>query len=179
MTKQDIYSIVVKILGLYFLTKFIQHFMELGFMIARYKSYGESPDILIIFGGIFVTTVISFVLGYFLTFKSESITKRIFKFDSKTIDIGLEKTDWIEISLVTIGIIAIVFSVPQILSTIVDNIYFHNHRESVFWTLNRKTDTLYGLFKLLAGLFLILNARNFAKKIVRRGENDDELDEKS
>ena len=148
-------------------------------MLARYDSFSESSDTLIIYGGGFTMTLLYFVLGYFGTLKAEVITKRISKPDTKTIDLGLGKTEWMEISLVTVGVIAIIFSIPQILSTIVDNVYFHNHQESEFWTLSRKTDTFYGVFKLVTGLFLILNARNFAKKIVLRGEKDDKLDKKN
>ena len=89
MTKGDIYSVVVKIIGLYFFIKFIQHFMDLVFMVIKYKEFSDSSDTLLIYGSASALILLYFILGYFGTFKSATLTKRIFNSDSKTIDLNL------------------------------------------------------------------------------------------
>ena len=44
MTRGDRYSVVLKIIGLYFFIKFLQHFMDLFFMVIKYEEFSDSSD---------------------------------------------------------------------------------------------------------------------------------------
>jgi phage portal protein BeeE len=52
----------------------------------------------------------------------------------------LNHTDWIEVTLVTVGIIAMTFAIPEILYIVVEKLYFHNNEETEFFTMTKKSE---------------------------------------
>ncbi|MEQ9102309.1 MAG: hypothetical protein RIF36_24950 [Imperialibacter sp.] len=178
MTKKELLSIAIKIFGLYYFVSFAQHITEFLFLAFGDSLFGNGQlDSWIVYSGISLTALTDLAFAYFATFKTELITDRISKSDTGTVELTTSKTDLIEVTLAMIAVVAIVFAIPDILAGIVDNIYFHNHDESVFWTPATKTVTFRSVFTLFAGIFLLLNSRNFAKRIVGRGQLDDRRDE--
>jgi hypothetical protein len=133
---------------------------------------------LFIYSGVFISMAVKLVFAYMAIFKTELITNRISKSNEGSIELITNKTDWLEIALASIGILAIVYSIPNILYSVVENVYFHDHRETVFWTRPTRNEMYQAVFQLVIGTFLLMNARNFAKLIVKRGKQDDEHDEK-
>lgn len=178
MTKSELLSVVIKIFGLYYFVRFIQHFMEFIFMLVGNSAFDYGIDTWFIYSGIFITVVVEFFFSYVATLRTELITNRIGKLGNEPFELPTNKTSLLEITLAAIGIITIVSSIPDLLYKAVDAIYFHNHKESEFWTRPTRSEVFRAAFILVIGCFLLMNSRNFAKKIVKRGELDDDFDEK-
>ncbi|WP_420577989.1 hypothetical protein [Ekhidna sp.] len=178
MTKSELLNIVIKVFGLYYFVLFAQHLMEFIYMMVASGLYDNSQsDRWIILGGIFMTFFVDLVFAYFALFKTELITNRISRNNEGTVELGTTKTDLLEISFAVVAIVAILNSIPNLLTQQVNSIYYHDHRELEFWTTNSKNELFQNLFILIAGIFLLLNSRNFAKWITKRGEQDDSRDE--
>ncbi len=130
-----------------------------------------------IYAGLSIPLIIYFFFAYFAVFKTELIVNKISKNNEGTLELRNSKTDLIEIALAIISVIAIINSIPDLLSQQVNSIYYHDQKEVEFWTTAAKNHLYRNIFMLAAGIFLLLNTRNFAKWIVNRGEQDDKQDE--
>ena len=131
----------------------------------------------VILGGIFMTFLVDLLFAYFALFKTELITNKISQKNEGTVELETTKTDILEIALAVLAIAAILNSIPNLLTQQVNSIYYHDHKELAFWSTSSKNELFQNLFILIAGIFLLLNSRNFAKWITKRGEQDDSRDE--
>lgn len=152
--------------------------MEFLFMAFGNNFYGDGQG-WFIYAGISLTFLVDFVFAYFAIFRTELITEKISTTNPETLEFQTTKTDLTEIALAIISIVAILNSIPNLLSQQVNSIYYHDHKEMEFWTTTAKNHLYQNLFALAAGTFLLFNARNFAKWITNRGEQDDKHDENS
>ena len=89
MTKGDLYSVVVKIIGLYFFIKSIQLIIYLLIMVIKHQEFSDSSDILLIYSSASAMMLLYFILVYFGTIKATTMTNRILNSESKTIDLNL------------------------------------------------------------------------------------------
>ncbi|MDH5609393.1 MAG: hypothetical protein OEY56_07935 [Cyclobacteriaceae bacterium] len=179
MAKSELLYIAIKIFGLYFIVQFVQYFIDFLFMVVGNNLFTNDAEMIYVFAGIAITGLVYLIFGVLAIFKTELIARRILRPTSELVNISTSKLDIIEIALVTISVLAIVYSIPSILSQTVDNIYFHDPKETEFWTKSTKGEFFESVFITVIGIFLLLNARNFAKMIVKRGERDDRHDEES
>ena len=179
MQKTEVYSLAVKILGLYFFAKFVHYLIDFFFMFTANGDFNYAIQNWNIYQGIALTTAVYFVMGYLATFKTDLITKRIFKKKDESIQIALNKSDYLELSISIIALIAILYSLPQLLSELVYIIYFKDPEIDNLFVPHHETDFFRPTFQLVIGIFLLLNSRNFAKLIVNRGTQDDKRDENS
>ena len=81
-----------------------------------------------------------------------------------------------ELSIAILGIELILFAIPDLLNLMVGQVYFKNNPEE-FGIPRDKTSIFYNTFQLAVGTFIILNARNYAKKVIKGGKQDDRQDE--
>ena len=180
MTKSELLNTAIKIFGLYYFVRFVQHFMELVFMAVGNNLFDNGQmESWYIYSGISITVIVELTIAYLATFKTELITNKISPNNNETAELEISKTDLLELALAVISVLGIVYSIPNILAHVIDNIYFHNHEESVFWNRPTKNSLIQAAVTLAIGIFLLLNSRNFAKLIVKRGTRDDQLDENS
>ncbi|MDN5215790.1 hypothetical protein QQ020_27175 [Fulvivirgaceae bacterium BMA12] len=180
MTKTELLNVAIKIFGLYYFVRFVQHFMEFLFMAFGTNFYDDDQlQGWFIYAGIFLTFLVDFVFAYFAIFRTEYIVSKISRNNEGTLELQTTKTDLLEIALAIISIVAILNSIPDLLSQQVNSIYYHDHKEVEFWTTTMKNHLYQSLFMLAVGIFLLFNSRNFAKWIVNRGERDDKHDENS
>ncbi|WP_258105896.1 hypothetical protein [Marinoscillum sp. MHG1-6] len=179
MQKSGVYSLAVKILGLYFFARFVHYLIDFFYMFSANKDFNYAIQNWEIYKGIALTTVVYFAIGYLATFKSNLITDRIFRTKDEAVQIALGKSDYLELSIATIALIAILYSLPQLLSEMVYLIYFKEPEIDNFFVPHHETDFFRPTFQLVIGIFLLLNSRNFAKKIVNRGEIDDKYEKQS
>lgn len=177
MQKTEVYSLAVKILGLYFFARFFHFLIDFFYMFSANGDFNYSIQNWEIYKGIALTTAVYFAIGYLATFKSDLITNRIFRTKNQAIEISLGKSDYLELAIASISLIAILYSLPQLLSELVYLIYFKEPEIDNFFRPHHETDFFRPAFQLVIGIFLLLNSRNFAKKIVKRGEQDDKQDE--
>lgn len=177
MTKTVLLNTAIKIFGLYYFVRFVQNFTELLFLFLG-NSFFDSPrlDSALIYSGITLTVLVDLTFAYVAIFRTQLITDRISKTEIENSALGVSKTDLMEIALAVISVLAIVNSVPDLLTQQVNNIYYHDHAEVEFWTTGAKNQFFQLLFTLIVGIFMLINSRNFAKRITKRGEQDDQHD---
>ena len=130
-----------------------------------------------IYAGIAVSFLVEATFAYLAIFRTQLIANKISSHNNETVEVPTTKTDLLEIALAIVSILAVFNSIPILLSQQVNSIYYHDHWESDFWTAGTKNVLFQNLFFLASGIFLLLNARNFAKWITKRGEQDDKNDE--
>lgn len=175
MTKAEVYTTAIKIFGLYFLTLFIQDALEFAFFMIGSITTESFTNGWYIYGGILAKTLVDFAVFFVATLKTNFITDRFFTSDNTNIELTLVKSDWLELAIAIIGIVVIVYSIPSLFNFVVGSIYFRTNPEE-FGSTNEKAPIFLNGFKFIVGIFTILNARNLAKFIVKRGESDDNLD---
>lgn len=144
-------------------------FLEIGSPSSRDDVW--LPIIAPVFGIIF-----NIVAGLILIYKADQIAERLHAPTTNNINISLTKLDILEITMISIGVIAIISAVPVILQQIVSYAYFNDyepHERRFFWDSNNTATMIFSAFKLVAGFFLILNARYFARRLQRVGERED------
>ncbi len=174
MTKTELYSIAIKIFGLYFLVVFIEDVFGATFYSAGlFSSSFESPWYMYV--SIFGKSLVDFAVFYIATLRTDLVLKRFFKTDDSQVHLTLLKFDWLELAISIIGVIAIINAIPNLLNVVVGQVYYRNDPEA-FGLGNEKAPIFLEIFKLAVGILTILNARNLAKFIVKRGERDDEYD---
>ncbi len=156
MTKADLFNIAIKIFGLFYFVRFVQHFMEFLFMI-----FGNTfwPDMQAqgwyIYVGIFVTLLVDFVFAYLAIFRTSTIVTRISSADEGTVALQSTKTDLLEIGLAIIAVLAILNAIPDLLTQQVNSIYYYDHKETEFWNVSARNHLFRNLFVLGAGVFLL------------------------
>lgn len=175
MTKKDILTIAIKIFGLYYFVRFVQHVMELFYMVLNYFDISEGW---FIHTGITLTILIDIIFAYLAIFKTELIVNRISTKTDGQILVPPAKTDLLEIAFAIIAVLAIITAVPAILAHGINNVYFHDHKENEFWTTPTKYEFIRSMVSLAIGIFILLNSRNFSKWIVNHGVEDDKKDGK-
>jgi len=180
MTKTDFFSLVFKLIGLYFFVMVVTSAIQIIIMIVNFSlsGWGEEFWVLTSILAMIFGVVIYLIIGYYLTFKTEKILNLLkIRQDSEALKTDINKTDIIEIALAIIAIIAIVFILPRVLGNISGIVYFSERDEFGKRTVEFDQNSIGMLTQVIIGLFLLFNARNFAKWIVRRGEKDDQIDE--
>jgi hypothetical protein len=179
MTKADFFSLAFKIIGLYFFVMVVTSAMQIIAMMINFDSsgWGEEFWVLSIILVMIFGVIIYLVVGYYLTFRTEKILSLLkIQRDDSVLKAEINKTDVIEIALAIIAVIAMVFMLPRILADISGIVYFSEADEFGNRNVEFDQDSIAMLIQVFIGVFLLFNARNFAKWIVRRGEKDDQID---
>ncbi|MEQ9288359.1 MAG: hypothetical protein RIG77_15685 [Cyclobacteriaceae bacterium] len=177
--KTQILDIAIKVFGLYYFVQFAKHLIEFIFMMIGNNMFDNGQiEGRYIYFVVSVTWLIELTFAYIAIFKTELIMSKIPFRNDGSLELNIPKIDILEIALALISVVAIVYSLPNILALIIDNTYFHNNEESMFWNRSTKNSLIQSMVTLVTGIFLLFNARNFSKLIVGRGEQDDNLDEK-
>lgn len=180
MTKTELLNTAIKIFGLYYFVRFVQHLMEYLFMMIGNNYLGDGVlEGWYIYSGFLFTLGVELTFVFFAIFRTELITRKISKTSEGTLELATNKTDLLEIAFAVISVLAILNSIPNLLAQQVNSIYYHDHKELEFWTTDAKNQLFRNLFILGTGVFLLLNSRNFAKLILKRGERDDGHDQNS
>lgn len=179
MNNKDIVSTSNKVFGLYFIIQTVGNFRDL--FINLYTtlggSYSDYPRV-DYYLSLSFSAAFNLVFGLILIFKADWVTSRIVTKTSEKLDVNLDKTDWIELSLIVISALTILYSIPEIMQKIVSYIYFNpydKNERQFYWTDTNKASIFYSIFKLAIGLLLISNARNVARRLKRIGDKEDKL----
>jgi hypothetical protein len=174
-------NLAIKIFGLYFFVEFFQYFMELALVLIGSQLEGgetngyQGIELYFWYFGYIARALVSLIVFCFAIFRTEWIANKILGRD-EPIKLLENKLDLLEVTLVVIGILAILSALPELLYQLVNLIYFHNHAESPYWTSSKQGTIFRYIFQLGLGFFVVMNARNFAKKLQRIGVKDDNLD---
>lgn len=180
MTRRHFIETSVIIFGCYFMVLAIQNCRDVITYLSATVFYdGGFKDLL---DGIFITSVqliINVIAGVYVIANAKNISQKFDAAQGEKLSFGLRKVDIIEVALIVIAVIGITSSIPRILHKVTHFLYFNDyekHEKTRFWTGQEKAIILYWIFVLAVGIFLVFNARYFAKKIVRIEDKDDEQD---
>lgn len=171
MKKSDLYTVSLKIFGLFLFFRVIIHIKDFLFMTIGSMTFSDTP-VDMVYGGIIFSILIELAVGYILIFKTESVTNRISKSDS-TVELLTSRKDLLEVGIAIIAIVLITWSSAELLSHFAEATYFHDHKESEYFTLANKKIISYAAFKLIAGIFSLMNSRHFSTLIIKRGDKID------
>ena|SRR5688500_1114214 len=116
--------------------------------------------------------------GLFLIFKADVVVDRIAPSDADNLSIHAGRTDLIELAIVGISIVSILSSLPEIIIKLVDYAYLnpHDHEDgtkSSYWNDANISNVIFSVFKFVAGLFLLLNARYLGRVLAQIGQKED------
>jgi hypothetical protein len=180
MTKSDFFILALKVIGLYFFVLVFNSTIQFVLVVINSFFNDFGGEFLLMYSGMTISIVIYGLLGYLLIFKTAKFLRilRILP-ENKEFKVNVDKIDLIELSLVVISVIAIVFSIPGILASLTDIIYFPVKDEFGYSEKSFDVNSYERVFQLVIGIFLLLNARNFSKWINRHGIKDDEFDIKN
>lgn len=179
MNPQTLLHTACKIFGLYLFVLAALNVRDILFYIVSFgvRSTPDSGEMLIILLP-FYMLAFNIVAGLLLVSKADWIAGKLRAPANGYINTTLEKTDIIELVLIAIGVIAILYAVPEMLYKLVTYAFFNDYDKNekrFFWSDgNNMGALLFSTFKFVAGLFLLLNARNFARRLRRAGEREDE-----
>ena len=180
MTKSDFFNLILKVIGLYFFVLVFTGLIQFIMMLINFSLDDFDGQFWLYYGGTTINLVFYIIFGFTFVFKTEKVQRTLkLQSDQKEFNLTVDKLDLIEIAIVTISIVAIVFSIPGIAGNLTEIIYFPSADE--FGNSDKSFDNYsYSMvFQLAVGIFVLLNARNFAKKIFTRGIKDDEIDKKT
>ena len=177
MTAASLLATASKIFGLYMWVLAALEFRNLIYSIffgvasPSQRDDAWTPTLFVAFNLIF-----HIVVGVILIYKAEAISHKLRPANGGDINIPLGKTDITEIVIIAIGCIAILSAVPLMLQKLVSYAYFNDydpHERKFFWDSNHTAAMIFSVFEFVAGLFLLSNARHFAKRLQRTSERED------
>lgn len=179
MNNKDIIRTALTIFGLYFLILTVINLRDLIFLSSNLvRSYQDSQENYLIIGGQIYHATFNLIIGLILIIKSDWLTEKLKLKKTGDLGLNLNKADWIELAIIIISGLAILYSIPEFLYKIVNYVYFNDYEtvdKHLFWTGRNKADVFYSVFKLVAGLFFLLNARAISKRLTRLGDKDEKL----
>jgi hypothetical protein len=180
MTKSDFFDLALKLIGFYFFILVFTGLIQFIIMIINSSFNDFDEQLWLYYSGTALNFALYLIFGNILVFRTHKVERLLgIQPDNKELKLTLNKVDLIELALITISVIAIVFSTPRILGNLIEIVYYPATDE--FGNSSKSFDDFsYGMtFQLLVGMFLLLNARNFSKMINKRGIKDDEFDKKT
>lgn len=177
MNKSDLYSIALKILGVVSVYRFLNYLIEFIVMLIINHNTIETPvgnmDISF-YVSFSVVAILELIIGLTLIIKSETIAKWI-SIGKFNLELGFPKKriDLIETGFAIFSVILITYSIAELLSYFVESTYFFDHSKSEYLTEPTIRSIFHLIFKLVAGIFLLANARYFSALIVKLGDSSD------
>jgi hypothetical protein len=179
MTNSDILKTASKVFGLYFMVQALMSLRDLFYYLTgTFSSKGDNEGIFMILTSQIYMGTFNLAAGVILIFKADWVASKLAPDPAGHLAVGLDKKGWIELALIVISGLTILNSFPEILYKGVYYVYFNDYDEAerqFFWTNKNKADIFYSIFKFAVGLFVLLNARNFAGRLQKIGDKDDKL----
>jgi hypothetical protein len=179
MNNKEIITTALKIFGLYFLTLTVINLRDLLFLSTDLvRSYQDNQENWIVIGGQIYSGLFNLIVGLLLITKSDWLTENLKLQKTADLRLNLEKSDWIELTIIVISLLTIIYSIPEFLYKIVNYVYFNDYEKAerhLFWTGRNKADVFYSVFKFIVGLLILLNARAISKRLTRIGDKDEKL----
>lgn len=177
MSTHSILSIGAKVFGLYFFAlaaiDLRNIIVALSFQIG--SGYPVAEDVSPVFLPL-ISVILDVVIGLVLIYKSDVIASKLNASLSDSVNLPVTKRDIVEIALIAIGFIAVLNAIPLMFQKLVSYAYFNPYdrpERSNFWTDLDTAAMIYSVFEFVAGLFLVLNARSFARKLQRVSDRED------
>ena len=168
MTFSALFHTAIKIFGLYFviltITNIRDIILSIGGQVFLSNSDGMLPLLFYqIYYVVFNTTV-----ALILIFRTSWVAEKLQLVEREPLNMPADKTDWIELAMIVIGALAVLHAFPEVLFKLVHYTFFNDyepHERSYFWTNTNKAEIFFSIFKFVIGLFLLVNARNFARRL--------------
>lgn len=179
MTPKLLIHTACKIFGLYLLVLAAMNLRDIIYwlLLASTESAfgGHSPLVSIVPIYMLLTNAGA---GLVLISKADMVADKIVPSDTGAINITAGRTDLIELAIIAISTLAILSSVPEIIIKLVDYAYLNPHdyedgTKSSYWNDANISNVIFSVLKLVAGLFLLLNARYLGRVLSQMGQKED------
>lgn len=118
------------------------------------------------------------VLGMVMILKADWIAKKVIGNSAEGMTVNIDKKSMLELTLVVISGLTVLTAFPEIMYKLVHFTYFNDYDETerhLFWSNTNRVNVFYSVFKFAVGLFVLLNARNFAGRLDKIGDRDERL----
>jgi hypothetical protein len=176
MTHSSLLRTAIKISGLYFIILTVMNVREMiAFISGEVLSLHNDAILPVLFYQIYYLVFNSSV-ALILLFKTHWIAETLQLEGSEPLTIQADKTDLIELAIIVISALAVLHAFPKIMFKLVHYTYFNDYEpneRAYFWTSANKAEIFFSIFKFVTGLFFLLNARNFARKLKGIGDRED------
>ena len=164
MTKNNIYEILIKSIGLILIYQIIFIIREFGISIMMFSIQTNEEDIrgknlFIIY--YVVSILILALISYFLIFKTKSILTKINRNDQVDIELNLNinKHELFKIVLKSLGFIVTIWTFPSFIIEIIK--YFNKENLELNYFFSQKENLIYESIKMALGIVIII----FSNKI--------------
>jgi hypothetical protein len=175
MTKDNVYELAVKIIGLYF-------GFDAVMSLANYSIF-YFPFETAFFINDAITILVKCGIAYVAIFKTDYIVTKITSekdFHNSTLITSWNKVDLLEVGLAILAVFIFAGAIPGLINLIIDEVYYQERGDLALTGGSDLHPSFYYLVsKIALSIFLIANSRNFSKKIIRRGELDDMKDQEN
>jgi hypothetical protein len=177
MSNSTLLSTASKIFGLYFCVLAALDFRDLIFTVvfAIASPSRHDSDWVTIFGPMF-SFLFNVGAAWFLIARADQISKRLGASKVEAISTSVTKTDTAEVAIIVVGFIAMLYGVPVIFQKLISYAYFNEFQDEdrrYFWDNRDTAAMIYYVFQSVAGLFVLLNARHFARKFDKLSDREE------
>lgn len=171
MSYQNLFRIILKIIGIFFIKDILAMFPEL--FSAAYFFQGGNDDFLVVVYTIipFVAFVVYCFMAYFLIAKSDWVIEKLDlmdAFEDENIKFSIHRSTIFSMVLLVVGVYIIIDSTPYFISNILT--YIRDNELSQggsFYNINYQPTLVEG-FKILIAYILIKNQKRIVSWIVSR-----------
>ena len=163
MKKRNIYELTIKILGLIsacevilFIRKLSEYWVFISIDKSHERNEGESFYIYYC-----ITEIIIFlIISYILIFKSKNIINKLPETIETDIDISFDKKDFFEIIIKTLGLIVIIWTLPELIIEVKK--YFDFKLNEIRPNFRQNEPLIFNFTKIILGFVVIKFAKNIS-----------------
>lgn len=181
MNNKEIVLIIIKTFGLYFLLEAIISLKEVIFYATALKVYnGDNVDAYFYLTQSTVDSLFYLFGALILFSKSDSLVNILKIKSTEQIQIGVNKSDLIEIVVIAVGLYVLISAIPELLNKLTQFLYFNEYEDKedryLFWNKKERMAALvYSLFKIAAGFLTVINGRLIAIRLTKIGVKDENI----
>ena len=175
MTHSALFHTAIKIFGLYFVILTVMNLRDIIASISGQLLMSNNDGILVMLFYEIYYVVFNTTIALILLFKTDWVAEKLQPVESEPLNVQADKTDWIELAIIVISALAVLHALPEILFKLVHYTYFNDYEPNerpYFWTNANKAE-IFSIFKFVTGLFVLLNARNFARRLKGIADRED------
>jgi hypothetical protein len=169
MTTKDLFNIILKVLGIFFIKDIlaiIPQLFSVGLYLTKYDTVREAIWTLLL------TLLMLFIYGlvsYYLIFKTNIIIDKLKLdkgFDQETISLNIHRSTILSIAIIVIGGLMLADGIPDLCRQLFA--YFQEKRMTYGQTNPAISYSVFALAKIVIGLLLISNQRQIVNFIESR-----------
>ena len=168
MTKSDIFSLALKILGIYTLIIAISSLRMTFYMIfAYFNNHQSAPSMASIIVGSLLPLLLLLLLSYYLIDRSDKLGKLVFpNSQSEKVVVSISTAEVQAIAFSIIGVLVIVWAIPKLFQVVIQISFLKLHLKDVFSPGMSQKLIEYSidvLSRLALGIYLFFGSKGLVK----------------